>query len=136
MSDTRRQHPGYFSVTMALAIPWYLGLGIGFTFAHGKPVDAEVYQLVSTYVPLQLWGIVYLALGAALILSVTKRDIPHIYVRLVTATGLFVTTFWIISYIAALMIGKMDAITVLPAWLTLACVEWAAVIEPERVHRN
>lgn len=130
MSDIRRTHPGYFGVTLACALPWYICLGIGFTFFKGKPVSATAYELVASYVPLQAWGVVYLVLGAALLLACTVPRIPHIYVRVLTGTGFLFTVFWILNFIVSLAVGKLDAVSVIPAWCTIALVELQAIKEP------
>ena len=81
MSGIRRTHPGYFNVTVGLALPWYTGLGIGFTCFHGLAASARAYSVITEYVPLQTWGIVYLALGLTLLASLLVPRVPHAFVR-------------------------------------------------------
>lgn len=131
MSDIRRTHPGYFGVTLACALPWYIGLGVGFTFFKGKPVSASAYELVASYVPLQAWGVAYLTLGLALLIACTIPSVPHTYVRVLTGTGLLFTVFWVINFAVSFAVGKLDVVSVLPAWCTIALVELQAMKEPE-----
>lgn len=133
MSDIRHTHPGYFSVTLGLALPWYIGLGIGFSlYEHTlSGQESRTYDLISAYVPLQAWGAIYLLLGTTLLISLLSKKVPHIYVRICCGLGLMLTTFWFALYIVALATGRMDLIAVMPAWATVACVEWAAFREPQ-----
>lgn len=131
MSNIKRTHPGYYGVATALAVPWYLGLGVSFTFFHGVPVSADAYKLVAAYVPLHYWGAVYLLLGVALFVASSFPKVDHSYVRIVAGLGLVITSFWIVFFMISVFTNQMDAITVIPAWLTIACIEWAAVKEPE-----
>jgi hypothetical protein len=133
MSDIRRTHPGYFGVTLGLSLFWYIGLGVGFTFSHGTiSARSKVYGLIGAYIPLQAWGVIYLVLGATLLTAILNPRISHQVVRVCCLLGLLLTTFWLALFLYALAAHKMDLISVIPAWLTVALVEWSAFREPER----
>lgn len=121
-----------------MALPWYLGLGLGFLLYEGtlSGRDSKTYALVSAYVPLTAWGVIYLLLGTALLVSLLVKEVPHIYVRICCGIGLMLTTFWFALYTVALVTGRMDLIAVMPAWATVACVEWAAFREPTQGTRG
>lgn len=133
MSESRKVHPGLFRVVIGLAIPWYIGLGIGFTFFTGtKLTSATTYDLVSKHIPLQFWGGSYLMLGTAMCIATLVPKIPHFYVKLLSGIGLVMTTTWIATFIFSIFLDKLDTISVLPAWTMIAMVEWAALNEPYR----
>lgn len=132
MSDIRRTHPGYFSVTLGLALPWYIGLGVCFTFfGNSKLTSATAYDLISSYVPLWIWGIAYLSIGLGLLAAILIRSVRHETIRILTGIGLALTSAWIVCFVISGVIGQLDAASVIPAWCTVACVEWAAMTEPE-----
>lgn len=132
MSHIRRTHPGYFSVTVGLALAWYLGLGVAFSLSAGtSAASSDAYELIVHYVPLSVWGAVYLLLGGILLVTILVPGAPHIIVRYCCGIGLMLTFSWLAFFTIALATGKMDLISVIPAWLLCACVEWAALTEPE-----
>jgi len=131
VSDIRRSHQGYFGVSLALAVPWYGGLGVAFIAVHGGPVDAQAYDLVASYIPLPYWGLIYLTIGVGLLVSILVASVPHMFVRGFIGAGLVVTVLWWVSFVVSLAMGQLDAITVIPAWALAALVEWHASIEPE-----
>lgn len=132
MSDIRRTHPGLYGVTLAVALPWYGGLGLGFAlFPNSELTSARSYEFVASYVPLAVWGWLYLTLSVLLILASTVPRVPQRYVRICIGTGLAFTNFWIFCFIASLFLGQLDAVSVIPAWAAIALVEWRALSEPE-----
>ncbi len=132
MSDIRNTHPGYFSVTLGLALLWYIGLGIAFLFVDGSTLQkSETYEVIAAYIPLWVWSIIYLSVGIALLFSISIKGVSHHSVRVCCLVGLILSTFWLGLFVYSLIIGKLDLITVIPAWLLCVCVEWAAMNEPE-----
>jgi hypothetical protein len=135
MSDIRRTHPGYFRVTLGLALTWYISLGAGSVIFHAEASRSATNKLVEAYVPLLAWGFIYLALGVALLAAITVRRVPHVVVRVCTGTGLVLSCFWLTTFVISALEGRLHLVSVIPAWATLCLVEWAALNEPERVAR-
>lgn len=131
MSDTRRKHPGYFGVLMGLAIPWYQGLGLTFLLQGHMLRAAPSYRLVLHYVPPQVWGIVYLAVGVLLLVGATVKRIPHILVRRVIVFGWLLTLFYLITFIVNDIVNGIPPATLIPAFTTMLLIEYRAIVEPE-----
>lgn len=133
MSDIRHTHPGYFQVITGLAIPWYMGLGVGFYIGGSTLVasNSKAYHLIDAYIPLRAWAVIYFALGLALLISASAPSVPHGYVRVCCGIGLTLTIFWLSVWIVALLLGRMDLIAVIPAFTAILFVEFAALREPQ-----
>lgn len=131
MSDTRHEHPGYFGVLMGLAIPWYQGLGLTFLLQGHMLRAAPSYRLVLHYVPPEIWGIVYLAVGVLLLVGTTVKRIPHIFVRRIIVFGWMLTLFYLITFVVNDIVNGIPPATLIPAFATMLLIEYRAIVEPE-----
>lgn len=131
MSNIRLMHPGYWGVVLGLSIPWYMGLGAGLLLLSEQYLMVYDYEIISRYIPLHFWGALYLFIGLGLFLSATIPKIPHKFVRIFAALGLCVTVFWLVAFIITVALGELSAYLLIPPFLTVALIEYRAVIESE-----
>lgn len=131
MSDIRTEHPGYHGVVMGLSVPWYMGLGAVLTFMPVKHLIGLNLPLITSTVPLRVWGVVYMALGLAIATCASVPRIPHRYVRFLLGLGFVFTNFWLINFIVSAFTGHLEALSRAPAWATVVLVEYQTIIEPE-----
>lgn len=111
-----------------------MGLGVAFYVGAGRTLVANrstAYHLIDAYVPLHAWAVIYFALGVALLVSILHPRVPHIYVRICCGIGMALTVFWLTVWVVALILGKMDLISVIPSFTAILLVEFAAMREPQ-----
>lgn len=128
----RTEHPGYYGVVIGAALPWYMGLGLVFTFLSGEIRHSRDYDLAFAYVPVEAWGALYLLLGVTLAIAATVPKVPHIYVRALMGVGWLCTFFFEVTFCLTLITNGLDTPTILAAWGTILVVEFKAIVEPER----
>jgi hypothetical protein len=132
MSNIRNEHPGYYGVCMAAALPWYCGLGTTFLVDPSVLNVSHAYHVVLHYIPPVAWGIWYVLLGLTLAVCVTVPKIPHKYARVCLICGWLCTLFFLLTFILSDIFGAPPTLTLIPAFTMILLVEYRAILESEK----
>lgn len=87
--------------------------------------EVSVYNAVDDFVPVWVFGIVFLLTGLYCVFAVWKTSV--VITRHAFQTSAIVTTFWTSAFIAALIFGNLASLRVIIPFATLFAIDSAFV---------
>lgn len=121
------KHPNLFKSILGIGLA-DIGFGLVFKFAPYEYVSAPHYQIIRELMPIQLWGTLFCLVGGLVLLSLFYGN--HRFTRYALSLGTVMACMSATALAIAAYVGRLNAITILVAWLFIAWIHYINSIEP------